>query len=451
MANRSRGRLGLLLALVLSAVAVVVLLQCGFEDIPPERVIEPDAWVTDVDKQPINLHLTWQSDPASSLTVQWRTEFKDAADYTPRVWFAPDAPEFVDRSGDEPAITAFGPEHVVEGQGQLYQESLAGEEAAEFVNWTVELTGLAPQTRYCYRAGSWDGFDEQAQTFKGVNLSGLHCFTTAPAPAADAAFRYVVAGDSRGGYEDIAANIERLRALDADFWLFSGDMNGMGNQQEWDAWFAAMAPLVNDTVLMPIQGNHEVFAEVYYHQFALPRAEGLPAGYQEFAWSFDYGNTHFVGLNSNGVEIVRGQVDWLRNDLAAARQNPDIVWTVVQFHHPAYSASNHGSTDRVLEHWVPVLEEQGVDLAFAGHDHNYERSHPVADGQVKPAGQGVVHVVAGAFYSPGYSAGTDWWTVTSTHGNKGNYVVVDVAGDELTVTAYSGDGQEQLDRFSLAK
>jgi hypothetical protein len=122
------------------------------------------------------------------------------------------------------------------------------------------------------------------------------------------------------------------------------------------------------------------------------------------------------------------------------------------FHHPAYSAcTNHGANLRVQTYWAPNLEKYGVDLAFAGHDHNYERPYPIVGNQVVDEGQGPVHIVAGGFFADPYTNGTDWWTVTSAHGDKYNYVMIDADGAGLDVTAYSGDGTEVLDHFTLVK
>ena len=186
-------------------------------------------------------------------------------------------------------------------------------------------------------------------------------------------------------------------------------------------------------------------------EFALPRAEALDEAYKEHAWSFDYANVHFVGLDSNSERAVKDLVGWLDADLGAASADPETDWIVVMFHHAAYSASSHGPTSYVRERWVPLFEKHGVDLAVAGHDHNYERTKPIRGGKVVEAGQGVVYVVAGAFYSPGYGNGNEWWTAVSHHGDKGNYVVIEVEAKTLSLIAYSGDGQEILDELNITK
>jgi acid phosphatase type 7 len=227
-------------------------------------------------------------------------------------------------------------------------------------------------------------------------------------------------------------------------------MNPVGRQIEWDDWFDAMGPLTTTAPLMPVQGNHEVFADIYYDQFALPASPTLPDALKEHAWSLDVGNVHFVGLDSNGEAVITAQVAWLEADLQAARADPEVDWIVCMMHHAPYSASNHGSDSRLQAHFSPLWEKYKVDLVFSGHDHNYERSHPIAAGKVVGAGEGPVYVVAGAFFAPPYGNGKKWWTATSVHGNKGNWVIVDVEGDALTLTAMSGDGAETLDVHALS-
>ena len=418
--------------------------------------IEPESWTTNDDRDPSNLHLTWQRDPSTTVTIQWTTENPDLAGYTPLVWVV--RADKVRGEGEQMELP-YAPAYETEGAGFQYEQTIdvkgnAGEKATDkfYVQWEVEVAGLEPDTLYYYRAGSWADFDADSSEFTEPDLSPIHHFSTGIPKGERRPFSFIAAGDSRGGEEDIKENIDRLIEINASFWVFNGDMTNMGTKNEWNRWFEAIGPLVDSTVLMPVNGNHEMFVNVYFGQFALPEVGApLAAEYQEHAWSFDYANAHFVGLNSNTVSIVTDQKAWLEQDLAAASQDADIDWMIVMFHHAVYSASNHGSTGYVQTHWLPLFEQYGVDITFAGHDHNYERTVPIADGQEVAPGEGVVHVVAGGFFAPGYGNGSQWWTVTSTHGDKANYVVVEIDGKTFSATAYSGDGAEILDEFTLTK
>jgi hypothetical protein len=402
--------------------------------------IPPADWNPDTQKKPKYIHLTWQNDPASTITAQWRTEQSSLEGYSPKIWVAPASLCKIEGSNVQLAYA--------DGLWAAGEGATVGSTA----QWTAEIKGLQPATQYYYRVGTWDGFDTKGATFQNANLSPVASFRTAPAKGAASKIRFVVAGDSRDGNAAIQANIGRLKGLDVDFWLFSGDMTALGSAPEWDAWFGAMSPLMTNMPFMPVQGNHEVFADLYYGQFALPRMAGLDESYVEHNWSINYGNIHIIGLDSNTDATVKGAATWLDQDLAASEADPSQVWKIALFHHPAYSAcQTHGSTTRVQQSWVPLFEKHGLDMTLSGHDHDYERSFPVRGSQKVSPGQGVVHVVAGGFYAPGYSAGTDWWTQKSVSGNVSNYLVIEVQDRALHAVAYSGDGNQVLDDFSLTK
>ncbi len=335
--------------------------------------------------------------------------------------------------------------------GYNYTELLTKDD--EYVQWEVELTGLEPFTDYVYRAGTWSGVDEAAGTLTNATLSPVQRFRTTPAKGRANGVTFVLAGDSRGGYEKMREHAPRLAGLDANFWLFTGDMNLIGTPAEWTNWFDAMDPVSASKVLMPVQGNHETLANLYYQQFALPR-EGapLPSEWVEHAWHTVTGNVLIVALNSNTDAVAELQTPWLEATLKRYEDDPDIAWRVALYHHPAYSASNHGSTERVQKHWVPLFEKYHVDVTLAGHDHDYERTVPIRGEQPVQPSEGVVHVTCGAFFvSAPYSNGQDWWTVVSHHGEKWNYAVIDTTESAFHFVAWSGDGSEKLDEFTLTK
>ena len=117
----------------------------------------------------------------------------------------------------------------------------------------------------------------------------------------------------------------------------------------------------------------------YYDIFSFPKlaeAGGVASGTEAY-YSFDYGNIHFVCLDSD--ETIRASngpmANWLRNDLANNTQD----WLIAFFHHPPYSKGSHNSDTeteliQMRQNFLPILEEHGVDLVLSGHSHAYERS-----------------------------------------------------------------------------
>lgn len=403
-------------------------------------------WQTDPTNTPKSIHMSWQHDPATSVTVQWTTAATDLAGYTPKVWFDTAA-----NAGADGAKLAYSAGATATGTGEYYYQSLVADDTsgAKYLTWTVEVTGLTPDTAYVFRAGTWS--DYQGGAFVKPDLTpNVLSFRTAPSKGKRQPIKVILAGDSRGGNDKIALNADRLAAIGAAFWVFNGDFTDFSQQDQWDGWFDAMHPILHTSPLMPVQGNHEVFPPMYYGQFALPMSAGVPDAYKEHAWSMNYANVHIVGLDSTSAAAASDQAAWLDADLATARADPDIDWIIAAMHYPAYSAcTNHGSTAWVQKYWVPLFEKHNVDLVFAGHDHDYERSWPWVNNN--KAAKGPVYVVAGGFFADGYTNGSDIWTAVSEHGNKSNYVVMTVDGKTLSFIAYSGDGSAQLDTYSLSK
>jgi hypothetical protein len=96
---------------------------------------------------------------------------------------------------------------------------------------------------------------------------------------------------------------------------------------------------------------------------------------------------------------------------------------------------------------VPIFDAHGVDIVFSGHDHDYERTVQITDGVA--AFRGVTYVVAGGFFAPLYNAGNKWWTAYSE--KTDNYLVVDVDGPTLRMTALDPNDQSVIDEVFLTK
>jgi predicted phosphodiesterase len=95
---------------------------------------------------------------------------------------------------------------------------------------------------------------------------------------------------------------------------------------------------------------------------AVDEAFGNPAHWTTIRW----GETDIIILDSNAVDSGQ-QLSFLKEQMATISRP-----TIMVFHHPAYSCSTHGSTDAVLEEWLPIFDDD-VILALSGHDHNYQR------------------------------------------------------------------------------
>ena len=260
---------------------------------------------------------------------------------------------------------------------------------------TVQLSGLMPYTQYYYSVG----------TSTSVIQSGVNFyFLTSPGTGATGKYKFWVLGDA-GSLFSTQYNVRdwyytHIGSGITNGWLLLGDnAYNDGTDAEYGSKFFNIYQdkILKNSPLWPIPGNHEYYEGnqnlnrqtlniAYYNIFDLPingEAGGVPSGNEAF-YSFNYGNIHFVGLDSwctgpSGKlrldDPLSDQVAWLKLDLAANTQ----PWTVVFFHHPPYSKGSHDSDTEftmkeIHEKINPIIESYGVDLVLSGHSHIYERS-----------------------------------------------------------------------------
>lgn len=319
----------------------------------------------------------------------------------------------------------------------------------------LTLTGLTPSTRYDYEV--W---------VDGVALAGgdSHQFRTYPTAGQSSPFRFFAWGDSGTGEVSQLAVAERLsREVDeATFSLILGDIiYYVGEPELYDArFFNPYGPLVRRQVIWPTIGNHDVGLDPlggpYLDAFRLPANN--PAN-SELYYSFDYGDAHFVCLDThvNSFSSVNApQLQWAAADLAASTAK----WKFVYFHVPPYTGGTHADNPLIRDNILPVLEAAGVDVVFAGHSHVYERTYllkgntiqqPDRSSYVKPIpGAGTLYVVSGTAGQTGGLSNPTHPLMAFQAGNVLGVSVIDVNGDQLRGFFLREDGSS-IDLFQLSK
>ena len=129
----------------------------------------------------------------------------------------------------------------------------------------------------------------------------------------------------------------------------------------------------------------------------MPVPKGSADGVEFF--SYNAGPVHVVTLASfyaGGFGAGSPMTVWLDADLTAVNRS-FTPWVVVVLHAPWYNSNtahtNDGQTMRRA--YEATFIQHGVNAVFSGHVHAYERSHPVDNLAVVPAGQGIIHVTVG--------------------------------------------------------
>lgn len=272
---------------------------------------------------------------------------------------------------------------------------------------TVYLSGLDDYTTYFYSVGN--------TTNMLTTPSIDYTFRTNPIPGTKVPIRAWAIGDfGKGNTQQVQVKQSYENYADTahtDVWFWLGDnAYADGKDHEYDEKVfnvAGFSDMFSSQPFWPTPGNHD-YIEVwnqstllnipysnipfsqhegpYYEIVDVPEqaeAGGEPSNYELF-YSFDYGNVHFLSLNSEVYDYtqtydgINQMKAWIEQDLMQNEQ----TFTVAYFHQPPYSKGSHNSDDvweRVMiamrEKVIPLLEEYDIDLVVCGHSHVFERSH----------------------------------------------------------------------------
>lgn len=284
--------------------------------------------------------------------------------------------------------------------------------SAAVTDHTVNITGLDPFTEYYYAVSDGN------TVIAGANEQ--HRFKTSPTIGTIQPIRAWVIGDfGKGNAKQMdvkEAFLDHVGDDLPDMWLWLGDnAYDEGTDEEFTQkvfgtqyGYGEIFPRIP---FMATPGNHDYGSVLniitgadpathdgpYFDIVDVPtngEIGGVPSGY-ELYYSFDYGNVHFISMNSEIGAIFSGSNDWIGSSpfntfngspftdwLHADLQANDKPWVVAFVHQPPHTDGSHDSDQfwevymkAMRENIMPILESYGVDLVLAGHSHVYERSY----------------------------------------------------------------------------
>lgn len=285
-------------------------------------------------------------------------------------------------------------------------------------------------------------------------------FRTAPRPGASGPVRVLAFGDSGWGSESQVRLAERMEAGSWDIAIHVGDIAySHGSERDFTLrHFAVYDGLLSAVPFFPAPGNHDIQTDggrPYDRAFEWP-APRPGARFYTFRW----GDVRFFALDTSSQEAggaLRAgsgpQYEWLVAALDSARREPGVRWLVAYMHHPLHSGAagfaGKGPDRRLRRVLTTLFERHGVDVVLAGHDHHYERSRPILDGDPVPEGCGPVYLVTGGGGASLYARGVtplDAWTAAILRAHH----FVELSFEEDVASGRAVDAQgDTLDAFRV--
>lgn len=328
----------------------------------------------------------------------------------------------------------------VEGTTRIVGTSMGDRQVHE-----VMLKNLKPGTTYSYRVGS-----SVKDTWSEVGS-----FTTEAKAVEN--FTFIYGTDTQGksvADGEIGANtLEKAIAQypEAAFMIHAGDhVNEAYHELQWKWYLNPANNILKDLAIMPVVGNHEAYVSGdidgitrFQDHFNLPT--NGKGGRAETVYSYNYGDVHFVSLNTEvSMEELEEQMAWLKKDVKAANKR----WNIVTLHKGPYLSKRDLVEYREL--MVPVFDELGIDIVLQGHDHTYIRTAPLKDGVEVADGEGTVYLL-------GNTAGYKFYDVKERPYHKIHqqdyqqmYMGFEVSKEAIEVKAYTVDGILR-DSFTVKK
>jgi hypothetical protein len=254
-------------------------------------------------------------------------------------------------------------------------------------------------------------------------------------PRKPGSLRFAVIGDSGRGSRpqyDVAAQMEAWRSVfQFDFVLMAGDnVYDGGTPEDYRLKFELpYKPFLDAGVkFYAALGNHDDSNQPSYEPFNTGGER-----YYTFAKRVGLvgaGEARIFVLDT--VRLDHVQLRWLDREMGRSKAD----WKIALFHHPIYTSGRYQTHAAELRRRLePVFIHHGLDVAFSGHEHFYERTTPQ---------QGITYFVSGAAgslrqgdISPG--VGQRWRAVGFDRDY--HFLLVEIAGDELYFQAVSRGGE----------
>lgn len=322
------------------------------------------------------------------------------------------------------------------------------------------LANLEENTKYVYRV------------VNGDQVSKIYDFTTKDF---DGSYNFIFAGDPQIGASGSASKdtegwdktlSDSINKFNPNFILSAGDQVNTASDENQYSGYLDHEELTSVPQATTI-GNHDSSSNAYTQHFNLPNetAKGETAAGTDY-W-YVYNNTLFMNINTNNTSTAEHKA-FMKE---AIKENQDVRWKVVVFHHSVYSVASHSVESSFLkrrEELTPVFDDLGIDVVLMGHDHVYVRSNMMKGMKVSQETEDLTSVTdpEGILYLTANSAsGSKYYDIKTNistdfvakmdQSKQRSISNIEVSENSFKVTTYlynSNDNQwSTLDEFTINK
>lgn len=322
------------------------------------------------------------------------------------------------------------------------------------------LANLEENTKYVYRV------------VNGDQVSKIYDFTTKDF---DGSYNFIFAGDPQIGASGSASKdtegwdktlSDSINKFNPNFILSAGDQVNTASDENQYSGYLDHEELTSVPQATTI-GNHDSSSNAYTQHFNLPNetAKGETAAGTDY-W-YVYNNTLFMNINTNNTSTAEHKA-FMKE---AIKENQDVRWKVVVFHHSVYSVASHSVESSILkrrEELTPVFDDLGIDVVLMGHDHVYVRSNMMKGMKVSQETKNLTSVTdpEGILYLTANSAsGSKYYDIKTNistdfvakmdQSKQRSISNIEVSENSFKVTTYlynSNDNQwSTLDEFTINK
>ena len=322
------------------------------------------------------------------------------------------------------------------------------------IQYSARLDGLKPGEGYEYRI------------VNGDEASGWHRLSTDSGES----FKALIFPDSQSadysGWEELAQAAAK-RNPESAFFVNMGDIVDNGEDfSQWQAWLYGVEGIIEKIPFVPVMGNHETYnrewkvrlPEAYLRFFEAP--ENGSETFKRYYYSFDYGDVHFVVLNTQWDEteefkpgLMEEQLVWFKKDVEASHKK----WKVVFLHKDVLQYRIHKRPERtegfsqVGESFMPLFDQLGIDIVFTAHLHTYRDRGHIRDFRRDESGPlYILTGVAGDVRYPGLWIDHALDEVIAPQPETDNYLTLEAEKNSLTVRCFLPDGRE-IDNVKVEK